>query len=208
MTSVLDFVYFFTAMSSPIIQRLPPSFPGRRYLVCQEVTETGGDEHRRPISSYDYGMHHNSSSDPLPHSAPSMHNLLGRVWNRASSAVDRPGSPNFNPSWQGRMSPDPREAIDHVWQRARHANDRPLDYPPPNFNRMGSPPNNYPPINNQDPSFNRMPPPPMDNNWNRPDFSRPPAMPRSGSGTSPPPPTLGSLLSQAYRSRIPPARLP
>ena len=198
-------------MSSPIIQRLPSSSPGRRYLVCQEVTEMGGDEYRRPISTYDHGMNHNALPDP----PSSMHNLLGRVWNRASGAVDRPGSPNFNPSWQGRMSPDPRESIDHVWQRARQANDRPMDFPPQNFNRMGSPPNNYPPLlppqsplHNQDPSFNRMPPPPMDNNWNRPDFSRPPAGPRSGPGTLPPPPTLGSLLSQAYRSRIPPARLP
>lgn len=200
------------ATFTPIIQRLPPSVPGRRYLVCREVTEMGGDDYYRPPPNYDYGMHRNPFPDPMAQSPNNIHNLLNRVWNQASAAgVDRPGSPNFNPSWQGGggggMSPNPRDAVDHVWQRARSANDRPMDYPSPGFNRMGSPPNNYPPLlppsspaNMQDPSFGRMPPPMNNNNnnnWNRP-----------GSGQLSPPPTLGNLLSQAYRSRIPPSRLP
>ena len=137
-----------------------PASPRRRRMVCQEISDTDDDDHRRYLPNRDHRDHRDHRdrdyrNDRIPAPLPSrqppanLHNLLSRVWSGALDATDRlpaqSSAPDLRPSWRDTrnappyMSRDQRNAVNNNWQRANQASRLNPDRYSPVFDRMGHP---------------------------------------------------------------------
>ncbi len=149
----------------------PPPPQRRRRLVCREVSDSEDDGYlRRPSRQH----HFDSWSDQPQQSPVALHNVLGKVWQKAErGSRNLPSSfsaPDLNSQWRNRnpsppnastsnvwqamrnasppMPPDNRNAVNNAWQRADYASEQRSNRLANVFNRM------------QQPTGNIMQPPP------------------------------------------------